>query len=30
MPLLTTKLRHIDIHQNWLRERVQAGDLRIE
>lgn len=30
MPLLTTKLRHIDIHQHWLRERVQAGDLGIE
>jgi hypothetical protein len=30
MPLLTTKLRHVDIHQHWLRERVQTGDLGIE
>lgn len=22
-PLLTTKLRHIDIHQHWLREKLQ-------
>jgi hypothetical protein len=22
---LDTKLRHIDIHQHWLRQEVQAG-----
>lgn len=25
-PLLTTKLRHIDIHQHWLREKLQSID----
>jgi hypothetical protein len=30
MPLLTTKMRHVDIYQHWLHERVQAGDLAIE
>jgi hypothetical protein len=29
-PVLTTKLRHVDISQHWLRERVQSGDLRVE
>ena len=24
-PLLTTKLRHIDIHQHWLRERLREN-----
>ena len=26
---LDTKLRHIDIHQHWLRQEVQAGRIRI-
>jgi hypothetical protein len=25
-----TKLRHIDIHQLWIRQEVQARQLRIE
>ena len=29
-PLLTTKLRHVDIHQHWLREKVQQGDINVE
>ena len=29
-PLLTTKLRHVDIHQHWLRQEVQAGTVNIE
>jgi hypothetical protein len=28
-PLLTTKLRHVDIHQHWLREKVQNGDIAV-
>jgi len=28
-PALTTKLRHVDIHQHWLRERVQSGELKV-
>lgn len=28
-PAISTKLRHIDIHQHWLRERVQKGKLSI-
>ena len=28
-PNVSTKLKHVDIHQHWLRERVQAGDLNI-
>ena len=28
-PALTTKLRHVDIHQHWLRERVQEGELKV-
>ena len=28
-PFLDTKLRHVDIHQHWLRERVQRGDITI-
>jgi hypothetical protein len=28
-PLLTTKLRHVDIHQFWLRQEVQAGTLAV-
>ena len=27
---LQTKLRHIDIHQHWLRQEVQAGRVHIE
>ena len=26
---LDTKLRHIDIHQHWLRQEVQAGRIQI-
>ena len=26
---LNTKLRHIDIHQHWLRQEVQSGRIRI-
>lgn len=29
-PVLTTKLRHVDISQHWLREQVQNGILRVE
>lgn len=25
-PLLTTKLRHIDTHQHWLRQILQSSD----
>ncbi|KAL1973313.1 hypothetical protein VTN31DRAFT_5948 [Thermomyces dupontii] len=28
-PMISTRLRHVDIHQHWLRERVQEGSLRI-
>jgi hypothetical protein len=28
-PLLTTKLRHVDIHQHWLRQEVQANRIQI-
>ena len=28
--VLMTKLRHVDISQHWLRERVQTGDIRIQ
>jgi ribonuclease HI len=28
-PQLTTKLRHVDIHQHWLRQEVQNGDIAI-
>ena len=28
-PLISTKLRHVDISQHWLRERTQAGDLHV-
>lgn len=27
-PQLRTKLRHVDIHQHWLRQEVQAGTIR--
>ena len=26
---LDTKLRHIDIHQHWLRQEVQAGKIKV-
>jgi hypothetical protein len=29
-PVLTTKLRHVDISQHWLRERVQNGDIQVQ
>jgi hypothetical protein len=28
--LLQTKLKHVDIHQHWLRQEVQAGRLSVE
>jgi Reverse transcriptase (RNA-dependent DNA polymerase) len=30
LPKLDTKLRHVDIHQHWLRQEVQAGRIEIE
>jgi hypothetical protein len=29
-PLLPTKLRHVDIHQHWLRQEVQAKRIAIQ
>lgn len=29
-PRLTTKLRHVDVHQCWLREQVQLKKLVVE
>ena len=29
-PKLVTKLRHINVHQHWLRQEVQAGRIKIE
>jgi len=29
-PLLSTKLRHVDIHQHWLRQEVQANRISIQ
>jgi hypothetical protein len=29
-PLLTTKLRHVDIHQHWLRQEVQSGNIDVD
>jgi len=29
-PLLTTKLRHVDIHQHWLRQEVQQEKIDVE
>jgi hypothetical protein len=29
-PLLTTRLRHVDIHQHWLRQEVQEGTIDVE
>ena len=28
-PTITTKLRHVDIHQFWLRQEVQRGKFTI-
>jgi Reverse transcriptase (RNA-dependent DNA polymerase) len=28
-PKLTTKLRHVDIHQHWLRQEVQDGHIKV-
>jgi hypothetical protein len=28
-PLLATKLRHVDIHQHWLRQEVQKGRIKV-
>ena len=28
-PKLVTKLRHVDIHQSWLRQEVQAGNIDV-
>jgi hypothetical protein len=27
---LDTKLRHVDIHQHWLRQEVQAGRIALQ
>jgi hypothetical protein len=29
-PTLRTKLRHVDIHQHWLRQEVQRGAIPVE
>ena len=29
-PQLTTKLKHVDIHNHWLRQEVQEGRIKIE
>lgn len=29
-PKLETALKHIDIHQNWLRQEVQLGNIHVE
>jgi hypothetical protein len=29
-PQLRTKLRHVDIHQHWLRQEVQSGHIAVE
>src|SRR5947208_13983318 len=28
-PAISTKLRHVDIHQFWLRQEVQTGKFKI-
>ena len=30
LPKLVTKLKHIDIHQHWLRQEVANGNINIE
>ena len=27
---LVTKLKHVDIHQHWLRQETEKGTVRIE
>lgn len=29
-PKLVTKLRHIDVHQMWLQQQVQAGSINVK
>ena len=29
-PKLVTKLKHVDIHQHWLREKVERGEIKVE
>ena len=29
-PKLQTALRHVDIHQHWLRQEVQKGTIKVE
>jgi hypothetical protein len=29
-PKLVTKLRHVDVHQSWLRQEVQKGTFKTE
>jgi hypothetical protein len=29
-PAISTKLRHVDIHQFWLRQEVQAGAYNVQ
>jgi len=29
-PKLVTKLKHVDIHQHWLRQEVEKGTIQIE
>src|SRR5579871_1963199 len=29
-PTITTKLRHVDVHQFWLRQEVQDGKFRVQ
>lgn len=28
-PIIQTRLRHVDIYQHWLRERVQSGEIKV-
>jgi hypothetical protein len=29
-PMIRTKLRHVDIHQHWLRQEVQSGRISVK
>jgi len=29
-PLLSTKLRHVDVHQHWLRQEVQSNRIAVQ
>ena len=29
-PKLVTKLKHVDIHQHWLRQETEAGTLKFK